>query len=300
MMNREKAINQVTLLGTCVDIVLTAFKFVAGILGRSAAMVADAIHSLSDLLTDAIVLIFVRISSRHPDEKYEYGYGKFETLATVFIGVALLAVAGGIIYDGVVSVIHWYHGEDLPKPGSLALWAAILSIAAKEWLFRYTRKRARQFNSPVMEANAWHHRSDALSSIGTLIGIGGAIWLGKRWTVLDPLASIVVGFFIIRIACKLLQQSFRELMEASLPKETEQEIKKIVTSYPDVSDLHNLRTRRIGGHYAIEFHIRMDGAISLTEAHARAHHIEQALKDRFGTETHISVHVEPVKASERL
>ena len=300
MMNREQAINRVTLVGTAVDILLTAFKFVAGILGRSAAMVADAIHSLSDLLTDAVVLVFVRISSRHPDEKYEYGYGKFETLATVFIGVALLVVAGNIIYEGIVAVLQWYRGEDLPKPGSLALWAALISIAAKEWLFRYTRKQGHQLDSPVVEANAWHHRSDALSSIGTLIGIGGAILLGNRWTVLDPLASILVGFFIIRIAWKLLQQSFRELMEASLPKETEKEIHDIVTSFPDVSDLHNLRTRRIGGHYAIEFHIRMDGHISLTEAHSRAHHIEQALKERFGPETHISVHVEPVKPFEKL
>ena len=299
-MNREKAINQVTLVGSGVDLLLTAFKFVAGILGRSAAMVADAIHSLSDLLTDAVVLVFVRISSRHPDSQYEYGYGKFETLATVFIGVALLAVAGGILYHGFEEVVAWFHGENLPKPGSLALWAAVLSIIAKEWLFRHTRKRGRELDSPVVEANAWHHRSDALSSIGTLIGIGGAILLGSRWTVLDPLASIVVGCFIVRIAVKLLHQSFRELMEASLPQETEKEIQEIITSFPDVSDLHNLRTRRIGAHYAIEFHIRMDGHISLIEAHSRAHHIEEALKKRFGAETHIVVHVEPVKPFDKL
>lgn len=292
---REKAIDRVTLAGSAVNILLTAFKFVAGLVGRSAAMTADAIHSLSDLLTDAMLLVFVHISSKPADEKHEYGHGKFETLATSLIGLTLLFVGCGIVYNAGISLHTWLNGEDLPAPGMLALWAALASILLKELTFRYTLHQGRKLNSPALEANAWHHRSDALSSLGTLVGIGGAILIGRRWTVLDPLASLVVSVFLFRMAWKLLRQSLGELTEASLPKDVEKEIRRVIDSYPDVSDLHNLRTRRIGNHYAIEFHIRMDGNISLTQAHSRAHHIETDLKERFGPDTLITIHVEPVK-----
>ena len=295
MEDREKAIDRVTLAGSAVNLALTVFKFVAGLLGRSAAMTADAVHSLSDLLTDAVVLVFVHISSKPADRDHEYGHGKFETLASTLVGVALMVVAGGIIYHAGVSLAAWCRGAELPEPGLLALWAALVSILLKEGIFRYTAAMARRLGSPALEANAWHHRSDALSSVGTLVGIGGAILLGDRWTVLDPLASLFVAVLIIRVAWRLLRQNINELMEASLPEETEQEILQIVGSFPDVRDPHNLRTRRIGSHYAIELHIRMDGDISLTRAHARAHDVEQALKERFGADTHVTVHVEPVK-----
>ena len=294
-MDREKEIYKVTLAGSAVNVALTAFKFVAGILGHSAAMLADAVHSLSDFLTDLIVLAFVRISSKPADERHDYGHGKFETLATALIGVMLLIVAGGIIFRACGSVASWLHGEDLPKPGKLALWAAVISILMKEFTYQFTVRKGRKLNSSVVEANAWHHRSDALSSIGALVGIGGAILLGDRWTVLDPLASLVVGCFIIYAAWKLLKNCIDDLTDASLPQAVEKEILDIVTSYPDVQDPHNLRTRRIGDHYAIEIHIRMDGNLSLIEAHARSHDIEMALKSRFGKETHVAVHVEPVK-----
>ena len=295
MEDREKAISRVTLAGSAVNVLLTVFKFVAGILGRSAAMTADAVHSLSDLLTDAVVLVFVHISSKPADRQHEYGHGKFETLATAFIGFALMAVAVGIVYHACINLWSWLHGTDLPAPGMLALWAALVSILLKELTYRYTAAKGRKLNSPALEANAWHHRSDALSSLGTLVGIGGAILLGHRWTVLDPLASLVVAFFIIRVAWKLLKQSLGELTEAALPEIVEKEILQIISSYPDVSDPHNLRTRRIGNHYAIEFHIRMDGNVSLIQAHSRAHYIEKALKERFGPDTHVTVHVEPTK-----
>ena len=296
-MSREKEIYKVTLVGSAVNVVLTAFKFAAGILGHSAAMLADAVHSLSDFLTDLVVLVFVRISGKPADKEHDYGHGKFETLATALIGVALLVVAGGIIFRSSGTLVAWYRGAALPKPGMLALWAAIISILFKELTFQYTVRKGRKLKSPVVEANAWHHRSDALSSIGALVGIGGAILLGDRWTVLDPLASLIVGFFIVRVAWKLLKNCIGDLMEASLPDEVEKEILQIVTSFPDVQDPHNLRTRRIGSHYAIEFHIRMDGNLPLVQAHERSHFIEQALKERFGPETHVVVHVEPVKPS---
>ena len=296
-MTREKEIFKVTLAGSAVNVLLTVFKFVAGIVGHSAAMTADAVHSLSDLLTDAVVLVFVRISGKPEDRSHDYGHGKYETLATAIIGIALAAVAVGIGWKAIEAMLFWYRGGTLPAPGMLALWAAVVSIVLKELVYRYSMLRGRKLNSPALEANAWHHRSDALSSLGTLVGIGGAILLGDRWTVLDPLAGLVVAFFILRVAWKLLKQGIDELMEASLPDEVEREILTIVASFPDVRDPHHLRTRRIGNRYAIELHIRMDGTMPLAEAHARTCEIEQALKERFGDTTHITLHVEPVKST---
>ncbi|MCR4659800.1 MAG: cation diffusion facilitator family transporter [Bacteroidales bacterium] len=294
-MSREKEIFKVTLVGSAANVLLTVFKFVAGIVGHSAAMTADAVHSLSDLLTDAVVLMFVRIGAKPEDCGHDYGHGKYETLATTIIGIALAVVAIGIGWRSGTAIWKWWHGADLPAPGMLALWAALVSVVLKELVYRYTVRRGRRLQSPAMEANAWHHRSDALSSLGTLLGIGGAILLGNRWTVLDPLAGLIVSFFILHVAWKLLKQGLDELMEASLPDDVEKEILSIVTSFPDVRDPHHLRTRRIGSRYAIELHIRMDGAMPLAESHARTCEIEQALKSRFGESTHITLHVEPVK-----
>ncbi len=294
-MNREREIFKVTLVGTAANVLLTVFKFVAGIVGHSAAMTADAVHSLSDLLTDAVVLLFVHISGKPEDRDHDYGHGKYETLATTIIGIALAVVAIGIGYRAVAAMLFWYKGGSLPAPGMLALCAAIVSVVVKELVYLYTVRRGRSLNSSAVEANAWHHRSDALSSLGTLLGIGGAILLGDRWTVLDPMAGLIVAIFILIVAGKLLKQGIDELLEASLPDDVEKEILTIVTSFPDVHDPHHLRTRRIGNRYAIELHIRMDGKKPLAEAHARTCEIEQALKTRFGTTTHITLHVEPVK-----
>ena len=294
-MSREREIFKVTLVGSVANVLLTLFKFVAGIVGHSAAMTADAVHSLSDLLTDAVVLLFVHISGKPEDCDHDYGHGKYETLATTIIGIALTAVAVGIGYKAVVALLFWYQGGTLVAPGMLALWAAVVSVLLKELVYQYTVRCGRNLNSPAVEANAWHHRSDALSSLGTLVGIGGAILLGNRWTVLDPLASLVVTFFILRVAWRLLKQGIDELLEASLPDEVEREILSIVTTFPDVHDPHHLRTRRIGSRYAIELHIRMDGALPLSTAHARTCEIERALKDHFGPTTHITLHVEPLK-----
>lgn len=294
-MNREREIYKVTLVGSAANVLLTVFKFVAGIVGHSAAMTADAVHSLSDLLTDAVVLLFVRISSKPEDKDHDYGHGKYETLATTIVGLALAAVAMGLGWKAIEALLSWYGGGTLEAPGMLALWAAAVSIVIKELVYQYTVHRGKDLNSPAVEANAWHHRSDALSSLGTLAGIGGAILLGDRWTVLDPIAGLVVSLFILRVAWMLLKGGFNELLEASLPDEVEREILAIVTSFPDVSDPHHLRTRRIGSRYAIELHIRMDGQMPLAASHARTCEIERALKDRFGERTLITLHVEPIK-----
>ena len=292
-MDRTKDIYRVTLVGSVINVVLLLFKFVAGIIGHSAAMLADAVHSLSDFVTDVIVLVFIRISGKPQDKSHDYGHGKYETLAMTLIGVALLLVALGILNSGAMKIKLWLDGEQLEAPGTIALWAALLSVVLKEGIYRYSRIKARQLNSPAVEANAWHHRSDALSSIGTAIGIGGAIFLGQRWTVLDPIASVVVGIFIVKVSVSLLRRGIGDLLEQSLPDAVEEEILQLVAALPGLSKPHDLRTRRIGNHYAIELHILMDGNITLHEAHDKASEVEELLKQHYGEETHIAVHVEP-------
>ena len=294
-MNREKEIYKVTLVGSAGNLALLTFKFVAGVLGHSSAMMADAVHSLSDFFTDVIVLLFVKVSARPQDESHDYGHGKFETLATLFIGLALVGAAIGIIVSGSVKFAHWLDGQTLEVPGKLALWAALISILVKEVLYRYTAAKGKRLNSSTMVANAWHHRSDALSSIGAAIGIGGAILLGERWAVLDPLASIVVGGMLMKVAWELLKGSFGELTDQSLSADEEREIETIINSFDGVSEPHNLRTRHIGNRIAIESHVRMDGALPLSAAHEQATAIERKLKERFGPETLVTIHMEPKK-----
>lgn len=292
---REAGIYRVTLVGSVVNLLLLVFKFVAGILGHSAAMLADAVHSLSDFVTDIIVIVFVRISSKPEDEGHDYGHGKYETLATAIIGLVLLFVGFGILWNGATSIWDFWQGGELKEPGMLALWAALVSILFKELLYKYTVLKGRRLNSQAVVANAWHHRSDALSSIGTAVGIGGAILLGERWLILDPLAAVVVSLFIMKVAIQLLVPCVEELLEKSLPAEVEEKIKQEILAFPGVTSPHHLRTRRIGSSYAIEVHIRMDGQITLEEAHHTATAIENRLKSEFGSRTYINIHVEPVK-----
>ena len=294
-MTRENELTKVTLMGSIGNLVLLSFKFIAGIVAGSSAMVADAVHSLSDFLTDLIVLVFVRIGAKPQDDSHDYGHGKFETLATLFVALALVGAAIGIIVSGSLKIARWLQGETLEKPGMLALWAAFLSILVKEILFRYTIAKGRALESPAVVANAWHHRSDALSSVGAAIGIGGAILLGERWAVLDPLASIVVGGMLVKVAWDLLKVSTGELTDSSLSAETEREIVDIFHSFPEVSEPHNLRTRRIGNRIAIESHVRLDGNMTLNEAHEIVSAIEDRIRDRFGHGTIVTIHMEPVK-----
>lgn len=292
---REAGIYRVTFVGSVVNLLLLVFKFVAGILGHSAAMLADAVHSLSDFVTDIIVIVFVRISSKPEDEGHDYGHGKYETLATAIVGLILLFVGFGILWNGATSIWDFWQGGELKEPGMLALWAALVSILFKELLYQYTVLKGRRLNSQAVVANAWHHRSDALSSIGTAIGIGGAILLGEQWLILDPLAAVVVSLFIMKVAIQLLVPCVEELLEKSLPAEVEEKIKQEILAFPGVTSPHHLRTRRIGSSYAIEVHIRMDGQITLEEAHHTATAIENRLKSEFGSRTYINIHVEPVK-----
>lgn len=292
---REHAIYRVTISGSIINVILLVFKFIAGILGGSAAMIADAVHSLSDFLTDIVVLIFVKLSNKPQDKDHDFGHGKYETLATALIGIGLFLVGAMICIGGLEKIWQVIHGETLPSPGVIAFVAAVVSIVLKEWCYQFTVKVGKRYDSQAVIANAWHHRSDALSSIGTAVGIGGAILLGTKWTVLDPLTAVAVSGFIIWEAIKLIRESSNELLEASLPDDVEQKITDAALEEPGVSQVHNLRTRRIGDHCAIEMHVRMPGEMSLYEAHNHATHIENRIRKAFGPQTHIIIHFEPLK-----
>ncbi len=293
--SRVRSIYRVTVIGFAVNLLLSAAKLVAGIFGRSSAMVADAVHSLSDLATDCVVLLFVKLSAKPKDDCHKYGHGKFETIASIIIALALGAVGVGICINGAEKIAAIVRGEQIAKPEFIALIAAAISIAIKEWLYRYTVKVGRDTESPAVIANAWHHRSDALSSIGTLIGIGCAYTLGGKWVIADPIAAIVVAAMILKVALDLLRKGFDELVESSLPSDIEEEIIRIVTDDAAISHPHNLRTRRIGSSIAIDVHIRVDGDMSVRESHALTESIEHRLRERFGENTMIAIHVEPIK-----
>ncbi len=297
MDNRQKEIYKVTIIGSVCNFLLLVFKFAAGILGHSAAMIADAVHSLSDFVTDIIVLVFVKISGKPQDKDHDYGHGKYETLATAMIGVILVFVGLGIMWNGLTSVWTFLKGEPLVEPGMLALIAALVSLLIKEILYRYTVWAGKRIDSQSVVANAWHHRSDALSSIGTAVGIGGAILLGPSWRVLDPVAAVVVSIFIIKVAFELIGPTVDELMEKSLPDDVEDEIIAAVTSVPGVYDPHNLRTRKIGNASAVTVHVRMDGNLTVNQSHELTRAIESSVRSLLGPNTFVSVHVEPVKQS---
>ena len=296
-MNREKEIYRITLWGSVVNIVLTVLKFAAGILGASAAMIADAVHSLSDLLTDFVVLLMVRVSSKPADRNHEYGHGKYETLATAIVALALLAAGGVLLAEGIEKILSALRGETLPMPGRIALWAALISIAAKELVYQLTMRVSRRVQSTALEANAWHHRTDALSSVATAIGIGGALLFGGQWVILDPIAAVAVSVFILIAAAKLLLGAIQELLEKSLPAEMEQQIAELVAEDKALSEMHKLRTRRVGNVCSIEMHLRMPGNVSLYEAHQHSVALEQRLRERFGEDTMVTIHLEPFKVN---
>ena len=292
---RERRIYRVTLYGAIANVLLCAAKLLAGEFGRSSAMIADGVHSLSDLITDFIVIAFVRISSKPQDRGHEYGHGKYETLATTVIGLMLLFVGAGIMWNSLSQILACLNGEQLKSPGWIAFVAAIVSIVVKEVLFRYTQREGRRVNSQAVIANAWHHRSDAFSSIGTAIGIGGALLMGQHWTVLDPIAALIVSVLIIHAAIEQLRPSLGELVENSLPEPVEEEICKAILSCQEVSDPHNLRTRKIGNRSSVDVHVRMDGNMPLSEAHKRATEVENKIRQLWGKDTFVMIHIEPKK-----
>lgn len=292
---RSKTAQHVTWVGFFVNLLLTIFKLLAGILGRSSAMIADGVHSLSDFVTDIIVIIFIRIAGKERDEDHLYGHGKYETFATLLISIALFVVGFGIFISGVIKIISTFNGETLESPTMLALIAALISVVSKELLFQYTRKIGNKIDSQAVIANAWHHRSDAFSSIGTSLGIAGAIFLGEKWRILDPIAGVVVSFFIIKVAIELGIPSVHELLEKALPKEINAEISTIILKNSEIKAFHNLKTRKIGSIYAVDVHIKLDNEVSFVHSHDIATDVEINLRKRFGENTITNIHTEPFR-----
>lgn len=297
MATRESKIYKVTLIGTLVNALLIVLKMLAGIFGRSSAMLADAVHSLSDFITDVVVIAFVRIAGKPSDKGHDYGHGKYETLATLIIGLFLALAGIGLMGAGIVKIAAGMRGEPLPRPTMFALIIAVVSIVSKEWLYRFTVRKGHLLDSQAVIANAWHHRSDAISSIGTLIGVGGAMALGVKWRILDPIAAVVVSFFIIKSGYDIVRPCLSELLEASLGDEQEHEIIRIINSIDGIEGVHRLRTRRVGNAVAIDAHALMQGDQTLSEAHKKASEAEQALRLRFGSNAIINIHMEPVDKS---
>jgi cation diffusion facilitator family transporter len=294
LQQRAREAKKVTWVGFVINLLLSIAKLIAGITGKSAAMVADAVHSISDFTTDVVVIAFVGVTAKDCDDNHHYGHGKYETFATLLISAALLAVGIGLLLNGVQNSIKVINGESLEKPGIIALIAAIVSVIIKEALYWYTVIVGKKINSKAVIANAWHHRSDAFSSIGTTLGIGGAIFLGEKWRILDPLAGALVSIFIIKVAIDLGLPSIKELLESSIPKKEEEDIIRIITNTDGVKKYHHLRTRKVGNAYAIDVHIKLDRNISFVKSHDIATDLEKQLRAIYGNNTLLSIHTEPL------
>lgn len=278
---------RVTLVGALLDLVLGVLKIVVGLFANSLALVSDGIHSLSDLLTDAFVLVIARISHQQPDRTHPYGHGRFETLGTAVISIALFMVAGGICYD---SIRRLNEMESLPLPGWLALLVAFLSIAGKEWIYRYTRRVARRINSPMLLANAWHSRTDALSSVVVLLGLVAARF-GYPW--MDLVAAIIVAMLIASIAWKLISDSLKELVDSALPEKELKRIRKAVMACNGIRGVHELRSRQHGGRVLLDVHVQVDSRISVSEGHYLGDQVSEALHTQFPEIADVLVHIDP-------
>jgi len=284
---------QITHLSIWVNVGLAGLKLAAGIFGRSQALIADAVHSLSDFATDVAVLIGLRFSSKPKDSDHAYGHGKYETIVAAVIGLALAFVGIRIAGSAIHRVFDAQRGHPIPSPSSFAFWAAVVSIAVKEWLYRATMKVARATGSSSLVANAWHHRSDAYSSIATAAGVGAAAFLGDDWLILDPIAALFVSVFLLKIAWRIVREQIGELTDQSLAPEVCAEILALARGIPGIEQPHNLRTRMVGRFPVIDLHVRLRADLPLREAHAIATTLERALRDRFGKETIANLHLEP-------
>ena len=283
----------VTHLSIWVNILLTGLKLAAGIFGRSQALIADAVHSLSDFATDIAVLIGLRFTAKPVDKDHAYGHGKYETIVAAIIGLALGYVGIQIAMSAIHRVFDALHGEELTMPSSFAFWAAVVSIGVKEWLFRATMKVARTTGSASLIANAWHHRSDAFSSIATAAGVGAAAFLGHDWLILDPIAALFVSIFLLRVAWQIIRAQIGDLTDQNLAPAVCEEILAMARAIPGITEPHNLRTRMVGRIPVIDMHIRMRADLPLHQAHEIASTLEQTLKQRFGKETIANLHLEP-------
>ncbi|EHM10911.1 cation diffusion facilitator family transporter [Thermanaerovibrio velox DSM 12556] len=283
---------KVSWVGLGVNGLLVMIKYGAGFLGHSAAMVADATHSMSDLLTDVLAVVGFRISAKPSDSCHAYGHGRAETLLEGLCGISLMGAGLFILHGGIVGIWEALKGT-ASAPEGFVVPVALCSVVVKEWLYRYTDRWAARLGSFALRAKALDHRSDALSSVGTLVGIGGAWFLGGRFAVLDSLAAAAVSFFIIRASIPIMGRSLGELMEGALPEEELKRISRALAGTQGVMGHHHVRTRRVGPTSAVEAHVLVDPDMPLWAAHAIATEAERAIKRELGERTLVTIHVEP-------
>lgn len=282
-------IRKLSLVGIIGNVFLSAFKFVAGIMGNSSAMVSDAVHSLSDVFATFIAFLGVRFGRREADTSHPYGHERIESLAAVVLGLILLVTGVGIGWVGLEKILAGNY-ESLPIPGMIALIAAIVSIAVKEGMFWYTRHWARVIRSSAFEADAWHHRSDAMSSIGALVGVGGSM-LG--YPVLDPIASVVICLFILKQGISIIYDALKKMLDTSCGEQFEKEVRQLVDAEDQVERIDMLRTRMFGDKVYIDMEIAIDGSMQLTDAHAIAERVHDDIEHAFPEVKHVMIHVNP-------
>ena len=290
------AIYRITLLGAFLNLALVVLKFVAGFLGNSSVLVADAMHSLSDFVTDFVLILGAKYWAADADEGHPYGHAKLETIVTLFIGAALMIVGGRLILGAISTLSSMifdaaYHH---PMPGKIALIAALVSILVKEFLYRVTAKVGRNVHSSAVVANAWHHRSDALSSIPAALAVGCCLLWGEKYAFLDPVATVLVGGMVFYAAWIILYPTFGTLMDAGASRETIQKISEIVKATPGVSNPHHIRTRSMGQGYDVDLHVWVNGTMTVHESHQLAHTIEKTLKQAPDLKIlDVIIHIEP-------
>jgi len=283
-----KAGRSVTLVGALVNAFLILFKFLAGIFGQSQALIADAVHSISDLFTDFVVLLGLRMGRKAPDEKHHFGHARIETLASAIVGLALIATA---LCLGIKAIWNIYHHTEY-HPTWLALVGAGVSIALKEALYHYTIRIGRRIKSSAIVANAWHQRSDALSSVAVLLGVAGAR-INPSWHILDSLAALLVSFFIVKVGLEILWNTFREFTDTAPQPETLNKITDCIRTVEGVIDMHDLRVRTSGGLYQMETHIVVDEQLTVAEGHRIAKAVEICLAEEIADVARVIVHVDP-------
>ncbi len=278
---------RVTLIGAGADTLLTLGKLIIGFLGNSAALVAEGLHSAADLLFDLVALIGMRIARKEVDEDHPYGHGKYESLATLLLSLILLAVAVGIVWDGVERIQH----PDLAAPAALTLWVAAGSMLLKEFLYHYTIRVGRRIGSKIIVANAWHHRSDAIASFAALIGIAGAL---MGWPILDPVAAIGVAFFVGKVGIEIAIEALRELTDAAtaIDKEIHDSIQRLINDHPEVQSAHLVKARRMGPDIMVDVHVVVDAYLSVSEGHQIADEVEKTLMREIPAITSVMVHVD--------
>ena len=293
-MEEKKIIRRITLVGVLGNVILTAFKLFAGIYGRSGAMVSDAVHSLSDVFATFIAFLGTIMAKRPADEQHPYGHERLECIASVMLGLILLATGIGIGKTGLQIILSG-HYETLTAPGTIALVAAIVSIITKEGMFRYTKHYAAILKSSAFMADAYHHRSDALSSIGSLIGIGGAM-LG--FPVLDSVASVIICFFIIKVAYSIIKDAIQNMMDESCGEDYDKNLKDFIEDQDGVEGVDSVQSRRFGNKVYVDLEIRVDGSKTVSEGHEIAENVHDMVEKSFPEIKHIMVHVNPADEQE--